>query len=530
VTGLRAVLTAALVLSLLEGAARLSPPPPEPNARQAQWLLESWAPYFRVETAEGRKVLVQNPTIMTDWPAQSFPLEKPAGARRIAVVGESSAISLGQTLREALDDRSGAAEVLNLAVSGGSLEQVERRLREALGYGPDAAVVMFGHNLFARRPYVTRGLYRAGRWLRTSRLFASAADALFPISWEHTNEPDRLARFERFLRSAARSARERDVALVFCTLPSNLRFPPRYNREELEAAERLESLYLRHAGDVAGALAPLEPGTGRKAPPLWTFEKAELLLALGRVEPARRAFAEARDADRDRTRASTAVNELVRRVAAEEKVSLLDAAALVEAQAPAGVPGWESFQDQMHVRWPLFRAEAAACARMLKARLGGLPDPVDHGPEERPDSALDFVRLALRHAEQPPHNFEEALSRKFQDALARKAKEELAELEGFLAGREPTIFEEVRDRELAHARLWLAWGKALGRLGRRPEAFAAFAEARRLGASWAQPDLWEGIVRLDAGDPAAAAAAFDEALRKAPSNASAQFLRRKIKL
>lgn len=528
--GLKTVLWAAAVIAGLEGAARLSPPPPESDPVQVQWLIESWAPLLHVETVEGKERLVQGATVMADSLAQTFPLRKQAGTRRILVVGESSALHFGQALRRALSQAGPVTDVMNLSIAGGSLEQVERRFKEGMRYSPDAVVVMFGHNLFARRPYVTRNVYRAGRWLRTSRLFAVAADALFPISWEHTDESQRHARLERFLRTAAREGREKRVALVFCTVPSNLRFPPRYNREELESAERLESLFRRHSGDLRGAAAALEAPSQRQTPPLWTFEKADLHHRWGDAVGARRLFIEARDADRDRNRTSSAVNDIIRRVASEEKADLLDAAALVDALAPDGIPGWETFKDQMHVREDVFAQEAAACVEILKNRLGGLPRPAAAETPSGQGSAVDFVRSALHHAEQSPHHFEEALSHKFEDVLRRRVVAEVAELKGLLEGGDPQVFEKVRNKPLARARLWLAYGKACGRLKRFREAADAFEQAEKLGVSWPAPDFWAGIFLLENGDRAGAAARFEEALRKSPDSVPARFMRDRIKI
>jgi hypothetical protein len=78
-----------------------------------------------------------------------MPRARAAGVARIAVVGESSAYMLGNSLRELIAQRPCGQryELLACGQPGSALEHLERRFDEVLTYRPDAVVVVFGHNL-----------------------------------------------------------------------------------------------------------------------------------------------------------------------------------------------------------------------------------------------------------------------------------------------------------------------------------------------------------------------------------------------
>jgi len=154
-------------------------------------------------------------------------------------------------------------------------------------------------------------------------------------------------------------ARSAGAETVFVTPASNLRdFPPfkSEHRAGLTADEAArwtalvqKGLAAARDGNIADAAARFSEAAAidpRHAE--GQFALGQSLLQLGRVEDARRALEAARDEDICPLRALTPMPGIVREVAAERGVALVDFVRVAEERAPNRIPGSELFLDHVH--------------------------------------------------------------------------------------------------------------------------------------------------------------------------------------
>lgn len=165
--------------------------------------------------------------------------------------------------------------------------------------------------------------------------------------------------FEENLRAIVALGSSRGVPVVLCTVASNLRdwppnqfsFDPALEEEARRRAAALldQGKALLQRGELAAAAASLESAL-RIAP-----EHAEIQFALGRAyealsrwDDARAAYIAARDADAQPARASSSLNAVIRRVAADTGSILVDIEHLFEHEAPHGLVGFSLIEDYVH--------------------------------------------------------------------------------------------------------------------------------------------------------------------------------------
>ena len=507
----------ALSLLAAEAASRAFLPVPARAIKDDKYplfLSENAEPFFRVERREGARILTQSPTVGKSVQGQVFRLPKPPGVRRILVVGESSADILGFALRTLIqrNQRAREFEIMNCAVGGGSLEMAENRFDECAKMAPDAVVVLFGHNLFYRHVAASWARQRAARLLRRSRLilwFAERAERR-DLETAFTSEV-RLRALDRVLRKIARECRRQKVPLILGTLPSNLWFPPQPKADDLYAVEFMEAQRLHDVGRLREAIELLLRAVGRKPSALWHFTVGDWLYHdQGDYRGAYEQLASARDLDPSRERAGTAVNDLIRRVAADERAPLFDAERLIRESAPHGIAGWETFRDPQHVKMRGFESWGADVLRLLAerggvaAKGGWLLSP----PASEPDLPLnrDFKNIV---------------------AMCWWGKTWLVHM----ALHRPA--DVLKDGEAAVRSLWhdpaeqsdalLQLAEALWRSGLHRQALAFNETAARLAPTAVAPPLQRGRFFLREGERASAFREFGDAAAGDPRNPEAAF-------
>ena len=490
------------------------PPPRQgaPSDEYIQFLKENAGPFFRVETTDKGAELVQVPIIWKTARSQRFSLRKPVSVRRILVVGESSADLLGRELRDALADSSVASrfEVMNCGIGAGSIEMVRRRFDEAIQYSPDAVIFAFGHNAFYDHP---PPLPRLTLWARRSRFFSYLVERFHPRSADEAFSPARRwAEVQDILRHVGRQARLRGIPVLVVILPSNLWFAPA-SEPEGGGPEYLNALYQYHSGRRRQAVASLRRALARRPIASWHFMLGDWLFQRGDYAGALEHLTLARDLDPARSRVSGAGNMLLRKIAAEEGLWLLDGEKWVMSRAPHGIPGWESFSDNQHVRPDVFRGLALECLDVFK----------NHGWRD-----VEVDRRRMKHSRNPLTLEDElhwALSMTpLMDGSARTSLT-------YMSGSWLREFSLTGDADLREAepdpfrrsivRLYLA--EALWRAGQREKALKVNAEIQASRPRWAEPAVQRGNFYLESGRRDSALSSYREALRKDPEQAQANF-------
>ena len=244
---------------------------------------------------------------------------------------------------------------------------------------PGVLLIYAGHNERIRpgdpdreQGYVERGW---PDWLR---------DALAPQALlhglrrsGHLGRPESLRFYEDELRRVIRMARGAGLTPIVATVSSNMGgVEPNVPLEEAFPSEiRMVGERLEAANDWEGArahyAAALEAQPAFAA--LLAYRLARALLALGRDEEARRALRRGVDQDPQTTfgRASSALNERVRRAARDEGVALVDVEAAFEAASARGVIDQALFIDGHHPNLRGMRVMAGAFAREVARIAGG---------------------------------------------------------------------------------------------------------------------------------------------------------------
>jgi len=379
---------------------------------------------------------------------QQFAAAKPEDGYRIFVLGGSSAQGfpwggqlaftslLGAALQESWPDRT--IEAVNAAAMSYGSHRLRILASELAGYQPDLFIVFGGHNEFVERRFYERILDRPAQLdavraqLYRSRVFSLMTDLLerapdevdkaepeagstgellgLDVQREYSVDVAVAERveverhFDENLRAIVAIAREAGARVVLCTVPSNIReWVPNQSLfdDEVSFDERQSALALlddaREAlerGDAEAALIPLAQAAAISP----NYAETHYLLgraldAQGRVEDSRAAYARARDLDAQPARASSELNEILRRVAAEEGTVLLDLDAAFTEASPDGLVGFDLLEDYVHPKPKGHRLIARELWRVIQEE--GLPGEARGADPAEFDQALERRGLAV---------------------------------------------------------------------------------------------------------------------------------------
>lgn len=321
---------------------------------------------------------------------QEFPAAKPRNTTRVFIVGGSAAqgfpyqgeFGLAELLRAGLPVARGGHgfEVINAAGFGYNSARAAAVAEEVLDYQPDALIVMTGNNEFLEKRAGGAWELAAGRLLiGLSRRLRGRQDM---VRWEeHEVDADERARveagLEAALRRVAERARQRGVKLVLVTCPTNVvgfrpngpGAVPAEDRKKIDGLLQVEG----SRGKAAELLAEQE----RKFPTdAWTsymqgwlvwMQSSDLAAALA-------LWTRARDRDSRPVRATTGINEIVRRTATTSGATLVDADRVFSGRASVADGGNDQFLDHCHPAYPGQMALAMAVLKGL-AETGIIPVP-----------------------------------------------------------------------------------------------------------------------------------------------------------
>jgi tetratricopeptide (TPR) repeat protein len=330
---------------------RAGPPPLEAVPANFDYLYSDIREDFfeRARRADGKEVYR---TRRPGGAPQEFPVEKPANARRVFVIGGSVAqpfsymgLPLEMILGRALPGLS--IEVVYCGMAGYDIYREGLIEREILAYRPDAIVLLSGHNEHHNPVRLDPTLYRMNRLLRRSWAFRRLQDAYASAPRVPTRE-ERRRGFETSLRLMVRRGKARGVPIVLCTLPLNLRdFPPARSLEELPGAEAALAAFDRGDYTAAKAAFRLLSKTDPSAP-LPHYWLARSLDRAGSFEEAWAEYRTTAEVDGFLGRITPSGNESVRRVAHEEGAAVADLEKSFAELAPHRLVGDDFFIDSVH--------------------------------------------------------------------------------------------------------------------------------------------------------------------------------------
>ncbi len=414
---LAALLLGLVLVALIEGGLRLIPalnPPPfaiqlaRVEGRVLHAVNPDYARRFFADMAEP----IRRGIRMTPRPYLEPASE---GALRVLFAGGSTVqgyphpkrLSAPSYLQAMLGDLfpERQIEVFNAGITAASSFAVARAVEDgAAALGADLVVVYTGHNeLYG--VYGAASLAQGGQavWMKRVhyalvqwRLRPLVGKLIGPLRKEWTDGPlievmskagtipasdprraQATANLETNLRDVTAFCRARHIPLVLCTVTSNERgFAPARIEPPLPDGERtryVDFLAQGHREQASPtALTVLAQAEALYADDAYLhFLRGYHLEQLGHGTEARAAYVQARELDPRPWRATAALNEVVRRVAAEEGVLLADVEAHFRAHSPAAGVGWELMVDHLHPA----AAGQVFLARAIVAALERAPVP-----------------------------------------------------------------------------------------------------------------------------------------------------------
>ena len=430
-----ALLLGLVLVALIEGGLRLIP------------ALEPPAFAIQLARVEGRALHAVNPDYARRFFAgMAEPIRRgirmtprpyiepaPEGALRVLFAGGSTVqgyphpkrLSAPSYLQEMLSDLfpERQIEVFNAGITAASSFAVARAVEDgAAALGADLVVVYTGHNELygvygaaslaqgGQAVWMKRVHYALVQWrLRplVGKLIGSLGkegvdgpliEVMSKAGAIPASDPRRAqaaANLETNLRDVVAFCRAQRIPLVLCTVTSNERgFAPARIEPPLpdeECARYVDFLAQGHREQASpAALVALEQAEALYANDAYLhFLRGYHLEQLGRGARARTAYVQARELDPRPWRATAALNEVVRRVAAAEGVLLADVEAHFRAYSPEAGVGWELMADHLHPA-----AGQVLLARAIVAALEGAPAPwtVSPGAADRLAAADEYRR------------------------------------------------------------------------------------------------------------------------------------------
>jgi len=314
---------------------------------------------------------------------------KPPGLFRVICLGGSSMFGtpyimsgtipavVRKQLRHLAPERD--VEVINWSATAINSNVVRDLSEELLKFEPDLVLIYMGHNEFYGPdgiganilerwiPVLTRLKYDlrelrlmqvlqgilAGEHQDTGELNLMRQVSGASLIALDSDESRRIfERFEDNLHAIVQTFRLRSIPVILSEVSSNLLFPPFVSDSSIAATTRRALLEAEgkvradSAQAAIGALSAVPPDDSLAA--AVQYWKGRGLLALGQADEARGALKLARDLDLLKFRAPSAINEIIRRVAAEEQVPCIAADSIL-GERSGGIPGDAVFWEHLHL-------------------------------------------------------------------------------------------------------------------------------------------------------------------------------------
>lgn len=416
---------------------------------------------------------------------RQFTLPKPAETCRIVVIGGSTVIGfpyppelafpriLEILLQQQTEDIQ--FEVLNLGITSINSHSVLDLVKQSASLDPDLVIVHTGHNEF----YGPGGGGSTAQFLpwltafRRLRTVDWVAQSLIGTGSTNKQLPEELAgemvipleselfrrvkqQYQANLSNMVDILNDRGVDVVLTTVSGNLRSqgPIRpYPSSEFSPARsaELQSLldqYKAHMlqGNFQSALAALEQAEEVSGPyGLISYRKAQCYLQLGNQEQALELFVEANNLDGCRFRAPEVFGSVVRNVARDKGVPMLDLRSMIRDKQFA--TSESLYWEHVHYTFAGHCTIADALSEfVLRHHFGKEPVPRERKAEEIATAALGFMemdQLAALSSVFEIIRTEPFASAVDADVILTRTTNEMSELFHNLPADQQTVFADL---------------------------------------------------------------------------------------
>lgn len=292
----------------------------------------------------------------------------PAASFTLIGVGESTMngfpfephISIPALVNVMFDGRIGERDIVvrNLARDGHPIYAQSVLLAQAVAYRdpetPGAVLIYAGHNEGDLRR--ANDEWRPGLFEAVARhSFVARAVQLELVSRRIIKRPRNLDAYEYHLRRTIETAKAAGLLPVLSTVSGNIAgVEPNLETSDADAARVAMAVVERQLkqGDCAAIEGRCTAATAANdaLAALLCYQGGKCRQAAGDIREAEELYQKAVDLD-PRTvfgRATRAQNAVVRRLAAEYEIPIIDAAKLLALESPSGLPGNEMFGDGQH--------------------------------------------------------------------------------------------------------------------------------------------------------------------------------------
>lgn len=396
------------------------------------------APLFERQGAVYRTARARAPFIAP----QEFSVAKPPGSFRLFCFGGSTVYGhpyTGETafpkwleLELAARDPGRSWQAINCGGVSYASYRIAPMVREVLRYQPDLVIVATGHNEFLEDRTYHALKTRSALWTRLQRTayalhtvglvrqwlhrdaaagsppLAAPADAA-PLPPDVTTRLDYAsgyasyrrdevwwqnvaAQYDESVRQIVADCRAAHVPVLLVRLGSNLRDCPPYKSEhrsnlapgtEADWQAAFDLATAAEKTDLPRALHFYQEAAAIDAEhALLNFRLARVLDRLGRTAEALPYFEKAKDTDICPLRITAPLEQTLLKIAAETHTPLVDAAQVIAARSPAGIPGNDWYVDHVHPTIGGHQWIARTIAAQFPAR-GWLASPAEWPEAER---------------------------------------------------------------------------------------------------------------------------------------------------
>jgi lysophospholipase L1-like esterase len=295
-------------------------------------------------------------------PVDRFSVTRPDSAFRVFVLGESTAGgfpypangTFSRFLRDALTDvlPGYTVEVVNLGIAATNSYAVADLAADVVEQRPDAVLIYAGHNEYygalgvgsavgvgSARPVVRA--YLAAQHLRTFMALRAAAMAVMARTRaSHTGDSATASVMETIARNQAIGLHDDDFKAGLGQYRANIGAAVRiFRRAEIP-------VYLASIASNVRSQAPFV--SPHNAPAVRSFAAGQAALARGDTAGARALLLRARDEDVVRFRAPSALNGVIREVAAAEGARYVGISEAIDSASPGRIPGNDLFLEHVH--------------------------------------------------------------------------------------------------------------------------------------------------------------------------------------